>query len=157
MTSLHTARFAELDLATLHDIVRLRVDVFVVEQHCPYPELDGRDTDESTRHVWVVDAAVVGYLRLLTEPDRNRRIGRVCVARSRRGRGLAADLVGEGLRLSRVETPGADVVLDAQTHLAGWYERLGFEVDGAEFVEDGIAHVPMRRRSPCPRPDATPD
>lgn len=146
VTTLHNAHFAGLDAVTLHDLVRLRIDVFVVEQQCPYEELDGRDTEPGTRHVWATDGgAVVGCLRLLTETDGSRRIGRVCIATSHRGKGVAGDLMAEVLRLSRLDSPAAALVLDAQTYLAGWYERLGFEVDGAEFVEDGIAHVPMRR------------
>jgi len=143
--TLHSAAFAELGAALLHDLVRLRLDVFVVEQQCPYAELDGRDTEPTTTHVWAEDDGIVaGYLRLLVEPDGSRRIGRVCVTASHRGRRLAADLVAEGLRLSRLEAPAAEVVLDAQTYLAAWYERRGFAVDGAAFVEDGIPHVPMR-------------
>lgn len=147
MTTLHSALFAGLDAATLHDLVRLRIDVFVVEQQCPYTELDGRDTEPGSVHVWAVaDQAVVGYLRLLVEAGGVMRVGRVCVAASHRGRGLAADLMAEALRLSQVEHPQADVVLDAQTYLAPWYARQGFAVDGDEFVEDGIPHVPMRLR-----------
>ena len=134
---------ADLDLPTLYGILRLRVDVFVVEQRCPYPELDGRDLEDSTLHVVARDGAdVVGYLRLLTEPDGTRRIGRVCVAAHRRGGGLAERLMAEALG----RCGGYVVVLDAQSHLRRWYENLGFVVAGPEFVEDGVPHVPMRRR-----------
>lgn len=143
---LQRARFAELDAPTLHDLVRLRIDVFVVEQQCPYEELDGRDTEPDTVHVWARDGgAVVAYLRVVAEPDGRRRIGRVCVSTSHRGRGVAAELMTAGLAACRAESPGAAVVLDAQVYLVGWYERLGFAVDGDEFVEDGIPHRPMRR------------
>ena len=144
--SLHARGFASLDPATLYALLRLRVEVFVVEQQCAYPELDGRDDEPGTVHVWAaesdhVELPPVAYLRLLVEPDDSRRIGRVCVAATHRGDGLAAMLMDESLRLAA----GHDVVLDAQSHLRGWYERLGFTVSGAEFVEDGIAHLPMRR------------
>ncbi len=139
---LRTAAFTSLDTATLYALLRLRVDIFVVEQRCTYPELDGRDLDPGTVHVWATDSGeVVAYLRLLPEPDGARRIGRVCVAARRRGSGLARRLVSEAMRLAE----GHPIVLDAQSHLAGWYERLGFGVVGAEFVEDGIPHVAMRR------------
>lgn len=145
VTPLHTAPFAGLDPATFHGLVRLRINVFVVEQQCPYEELDGRDTDPQTRHVWATDrGAVIGYLRLLTETDGRRRIGRVCVATSHRGRGVAGELVSEALQLARDEAPDAHVVLHAQSYLASWYEQQGFAVDGEQFVEDGIPHVPMR-------------
>jgi ElaA protein len=137
------AAWAELDPATLHEIVRLRVDVFVVEQSCAYPELDGRDTEPGTEHVWVTlpETPVAAYLRVLTEPDGVRRVGRVVTAPAARGRGLAALLVSDVLD----RHGGAPVVLDAQAHVAGWYARFGFTPTGEEFLEDGIPHVPMRR------------
>jgi ElaA protein len=135
-------RFADLDASTLYGILRLRVDVFVVEQRCPYPELDGRDIEESTLHaVARDDAEVVAYLRLVADPDGTRRIGRVCVAAGRRGEGLAQRLMREALSACN----GEPVVLHAQTYLRRWYETLGFVVAGEEFVEDGIPHVLMRR------------
>ena len=135
--------FADLDVTTLYAIMRLRVDVFVVEQRCLYHELDGRDMEGAALHVVARDSErVVGYLRLLTEPDGSRRIGRVCVARGHRGGGVADRLMAEALRHCDHDA----VVLDAQSHLQRWYARHGFVAAGAEFVEDGIPHVPMRRQ-----------
>jgi len=134
----------ELDTATLYALLRLRVEVFVVEQACPYPELDGRDLDPSTVHLWLTpdDAptGVLAYLRLLTEGPQYR-IGRLCTARSVRGAGLAGVL----MRAALDEVGPAVCVLDAQSHLAGFYASFGFEVAGEEFVWDGVPHVPMRR------------
>lgn len=137
------ARWADLDPATLHDILRLRVDVFVVEQACPYPEIDGRDVEPATEHVWVgtVERTVAAYLRVLAEPDGTSRVGRVVTHRSARGRGLAALLLRDAVARHGHEP----LVLDAQSHLAGWYARFGFSPAGPEFIEDGIPHVPMRR------------
>lgn len=139
---LRVATFAQLDAATLYEFLRLRVDVFVVEQRCPYRELDGRDTEPTTRHVWLErDSRIVAYLRLLAEPDGCARIGRVVVDPTSRGEGLAGRLLAETLIMVR----GRDCVLDAQTPLAAFYARYGFKTDGPEFLEDGIAHLPMRR------------
>jgi ElaA protein len=135
--------FSELTAREFHDIVKLRCDVFVVEQECAYAELDGRDVEAGTEHHWIVDdGSVVGYARTLAEPDGSIRIGRVVTAPVARGRGLA----GELMRALLDRFGGGDLVLDAQSHLAGWYGRFGFVATGGEFVEDGIAHVPMRRR-----------
>lgn len=135
-----TAHFAELDTATLYDILRLRVAVFVVEQQCPYPELDGRDSEPETVHAWVEDGrAIVGCLRVLQEASGETRIGRVAVAQHTRRQGIAQALVQHAL--AAVSTP---VVADVQAHLVGWYARFGFTVDGEEYVEDGIPHVRMR-------------
>ena len=132
-----------LDAATLYALLRLRSAVFVVEQACAYQELDGRDLSADTLHVWCGDerGGVEAGIRVLTDADGRRRIGRVVTRPDARGRGLARQLIQWTLdRLGPVET-----VLDAQSHLRSYYEGLGYEVDGPEFVEDGIPHLPMRR------------
>ncbi len=141
--AVNAARFAELDPETLYGILRLRVDVFVVEQKCPYPELDGRDVEDGAVHLWISDKdGIVAYLRMLEEPDGAVRIGRVAVAPRARGKGLAGRLM-----LEAIDRVGDRVsVLDSQTYLADFYARFGFEVIGPEFLEDGIPHVPMRRQ-----------
>jgi ElaA protein len=137
------AAWAELDPVTLHEIVRLRVDVFVVEQACAYPELDGRDVDPTTEHVWtgLPERPVAAYLRVLADPDGVRRVGRVVTAAPARGAGLAATLVADVV----ARHGDQPLVLDAQAYLARWYERYGFAATGPQFLEDGIPHVPMRR------------
>ena len=139
---LRNAAFAQLDTSTLYMLLRLRVDTFVVEQQCPYPELDGRDLEPDARHLWIErDGTPVAYLRLLFEPDGTARIGRVVTAPAARGEGLAGQLVTAALDL----VGDRATVLAAQSHLAGFYARYGFVVTGAEFLDDGIPHVPMRR------------
>ncbi|MFI2713115.1 GNAT family N-acetyltransferase [Micromonospora sp. NPDC018662] len=138
----HLAGFAELDARTFHDLLRLRIDVFVVEQSCAYPELDGRDVEPGTRHLWLThDGAVVAYLRILADPDGVARIGRVVVAPAARGAGLAGTLLTGAL----AAVGDRPCVLEAQTHLVGFYAGHGFTVSGPGYVEDGIPHTPMRR------------
>jgi ElaA protein len=140
--TVHEAELDDVPARTLHDLLRLRVDVFVVEQECAYPEIDGRDGEPGAVLLWAQDprGGVAATLRLLREPD-GRRIGRVATAAQFRGAGLAARLMRRALELAG-EGP---VVLDAQAHLASWYGRFGFEATGEPFTEDGIPHVPMRR------------
>ncbi|MGC4852620.1 GNAT family N-acetyltransferase [Micromonospora sp. DT4] len=143
-TDVRTASFAELDARTFHDLLKLRVDVFVVEQNCPYPELDGRDVEPDTRHVWLTDGgAPLAYLRILTDPGGVARIGRVVVAPSARGGGHAGRLMTAALDL----IGDRPAVLDAQSHLVAFYARHGFTVSGPEYVEDGIPHTPMCRNA----------
>ena len=144
---LHDVMFSELDVTTLHDILRLRVDIFVVEQACPYPEIDGRDVEPDARHIWLADetvdeAPIASYLRVLRDPDDSTRIGRVITDPRYRRRDLAAQLMQHVL--DRYPAP---FVLDAQSHLAFWYGRFGFEPTGPEYLDDGIPHVPMARTS----------
>ena len=141
---LRAASFRDLDTTTLYAILKLRGDVFVVEQECAYPDLDGRDTEPGTRHVWVErDGEVRAYLRILREEERER-IGRVATAKSARGAGLAGRLLAEALEI----IGNRDSVLDAQAHLTGFYARFGYQPSGPEYLEDGIPHRPMFRAAP---------
>lgn len=140
--TLHTATIDRLDATTLYRLLRLRTDVFVVEQKDPYPELDGRDLEPSAVHLWLARGdEPVGYLRILDDPDGSARIGRVVVAVDARGSGLAGQLMTAAL--SYID--GRRCVLAAQTHLAGFYARYGFEVTGPEFLDGSIPHLPMAR------------
>ena len=140
---------SELDPETAYGLWRLRADVFVVEQECAYPDLDGRDLEPGTRHVFARAAGrPVAYLRILAEPDGVARIGRVCVSPEHRSAGLAGDL----MRAALDEIGHGPSVLGAQAYLQSWYERFGYVVDGPEYDEDSIAHVPMLRASPSDRP-----
>lgn len=141
MLPLRSAAFTELDAFTGYLLWQLRERVFVVEQECPYLELDGRDLEPGTRHLWLEDdGSPVAYLRVLEDPG-ELRIGRVLVAATHRGQGLGERLMHAALEA--VEDRSCR--LDAQSYLVGWYAGLGFTPCGEEFVEDGIPHVPMRR------------
>lgn len=138
----HTAALSELAPATLYALLRLRLDIFVVEQASAYPELDGRDLEPGARHWWVEDGTgPVSYLRVLGEPDGSRRISRVVTRADRRGRGHAALLIRRALDSGG----GTPVRVSAQAHLADWYAGFGFRVVGPGYDEDGIPHVPMER------------
>jgi ElaA protein len=137
----HVEAFDDLDARTAYLLWQLRVAVFVVEQGCPYLELDGRDLEAATRHVWVGPAdAPVGYLRVLDDGE-HAKIGRVVVARSHRGRGVSDALMRSALEV----IGGRPSRLDAQAPLAGWYAGYGYRQDGEGFLDDGILHIPMRR------------
>lgn len=140
MVSVHT--FEDLDALTAYALWRLRQQVFVVEQQSPYPDLDGRDLEPTTRHVLAFDGDLVACLRVLDDGT-HARIGRVVVTPAARGRGLARDLMEAAL----VEIGEREIRLDAQTGLTDWYAGYGFEVSGPEFVEDGVAHRPMVRQA----------
>jgi ElaA protein len=100
MDDVRVAAFADFDNRTLYALLRLRVDVFVVEQNCPYPELDGRDTDPATRHLWTEDGTgPTAYLRLLPErAGAVHRIGRVCTRADARGQDTRRRCCGRRLR-----------------------------------------------------------
>lgn len=138
MTEVRWARFADLSPYTLYGVLRLRIDVFAVEQWCVYQDLDGKDTEPATWHAWVEDGGeVVSYVRVLGEPGAQW-ITRVVTAPHARGRGLGRRLVAEAL-----ERTARPVRINAQSYLLDWYGAFGFVPCGPEFLEDGIPHTPM--------------
>ena len=135
---MRSAVFQELTPLELHGILKLRSDVFVVEQQCAYADIDGRDADPDTVHLWIEeDGDVVAALRILHGGVPQ--IGRIVTRADRRGHGLASALLHAAL--DRVSRP---VELKAQARLSVWYERFGFVRCSGEWVEDGIPHVQMR-------------
>ena len=134
--------FSELSAQELFAIYRLRVSVFVVEQNCPYQEVD--DADEHAYHVWFEDEdGIEAYLRVV-EPGvvfPECAIGRVIAVKSRCG--LGTKIVSAGLRAAQ-ERYGAEAVrIEAQTYARKLYEGLGFVQTSEEFLEDGIPHIGM--------------
>ena len=135
-------RFEELDINELYEILKLRVDVFVVEQNCPYPELD--DKDKSAWHVYIrEEGKITAYLRVL-DPGVSfdtAAIGRVISTRRRCG--LGTTLLREGIRVAqeRMNTPA--IKIEAQTYARAFYELQGFRQTSEEFLEDGIPHIEM--------------
>lgn len=119
----------------------IRFEVFVDEQRVP-PELELDEMDAVSLHALALeDGAALGTGRLL--PDGH--IGRMAVKRTARGRGIGG-MILDALMAAARERGDASVLLHAQVHARGFYERHGFSVEGAEFMEAGIAHVLMRHR-----------
>jgi ElaA protein len=141
--TLRRAWAADLTPAGLYALLRLRVSIFVIEQNCPYQELDGLDLLETTRHFWLESdsaTAPIACLRLLEERD-GFRIGRVCTVPELRGKGLSRRLMEAAL----AEIGDAASVLEAQVQAQGFYTGFGFRPDGEPYLEDDIPHITMRR------------
>ncbi|MDN5707729.1 GNAT family N-acetyltransferase [Corynebacterium casei] len=137
------ANISAMDPIVLYKILQIRTDVFVVEQNCPYPELDGRDLEPDSEQVWVtVDDEIAGTIRILRDSDALR-IGRVVVAAKHRGTGVARELFTYALERCANINPASKLVLDAQAPLQDWYGSFGFEPVSEIFMEDGIPHITM--------------
>jgi ElaA protein len=135
----------DLSPDVLYAFLRLRSAIFVVEQDCVFPEMDGRDPQ--CEHLCGTDAAgaLVAYLRLVAPGVRTPEValGRVVVARAARGTGLGRAVMREGLARCAQRYPGQPVKVSAQQHLEEFYRSLGFATVGAPYDEDGILHVDM--------------
>ena len=142
-------RFGELGVDGVYDMLALRCRVFIVEQ-VPYLDPDGAD-----RHAWHLlgrddGGTLLAYLRLLDPGVKfdERSIGRVAVAASLRGRGVGHALMRRGLAQCAAQWPQRPIRISAQAHLQRFYRQHGFETVSDEYVDDGIAHVDMRRSAP---------
>ena len=134
----------ELSARELYDILKLRVDVFVVEQACPYPELDGKDAD--ALHLRLLEGNDLLACSRLFKPhnaDAPSRIGRVVVAPEHRSRQLGKILMQESILACENLFPGSAIIVSAQSHLEKFYQSCGFETVSPEYLEDGIPHVDM--------------
>ncbi len=134
--------FSELSTAELYALLRLRVDVFVVEQNCPYSELDGRD--QEALHLWLQDEeGIQAYLRIMDRGISSEyvTIGRVIAVRRRMG--LGSRILAEGIRLARERFGAEQIYLEAQVYAKSLYEKQGFRAISEPFLEDGIPHVKM--------------
>lgn len=134
--------YKELTLDELHEIYRYRVSVFVVEQNCPYQEIDGND--KVSWHLWLEDKGkMVAYLRVLPAGTtfENVSIGRMICTRRRQG--WATLLLQEGIKLAMEKFHADKITIEAQVYARGLYEKVGFVQTSDEFLEDGIPHIKM--------------
>lgn len=136
----------DLPARDLYALMKLRVDVFVVEQACPYPELDGKDV--AALHLRLLaDGELLAAARILKPEgeDKPVKIGRVVVSPAHRGKRLGDSVMQEAIREAERLYPGRPIALSAQSHLERFYRSLGFLPVSDEYLEDGIPHVDMLR------------
>ncbi len=141
------AAFGELGPQDVHDILKLRQDIFVLEQASLYADIDGKDP--AALHFLARDTRsgrLIGAIRLFTDADPGHaRIGRVVIAREGRGAGLGRLMMQAGIDKAGELAPGCGILLTAQAHLEKFYISLGFETVSEPYLEDGIPHIDMIR------------
>lgn len=142
------SRWDEFDALTpraLYEILKLRVDVFVVEQKCPYPEIDGKDYNAFQLRILDGERLAASLRVLPPEGDgKPAKIGRVVVDADYRGYKLGQRLMREAIDFAQAKFPGIAIELGGQSHLQRFYGSFGFAVISDEYLEDGIPHVDMR-------------
>ena len=145
--NLYIKTFQELTTKELYEILRVRAEVFVVEQNCIYQDLDEKDM-ESLHLFYEKDERIQAYLRIFVKDSKTNlvQIGRVLTTMETRGTGLGLKIVGEGLEAAKEHFRAEEVYIEAQCYATGFYEKVGFQVTSEEFLEDGIPHVEMRVR-----------
>ncbi len=142
-----TTAFADLTNTELYALLRLRQEVFVVEQRSIYLDLDGKDLESIHMLCWE-EGALVAYQRLLRPglSYAESAMGRIVVCRRSRGRDLGRELVRRGIAHNLQRWPHRDIRINAQSYLRRFYEGLGFAVASDENDEDGIPHIEMLYR-----------
>ena len=142
-TDIIIKHFNELTNEELYEILKARSEVFVVEQNCPYQDIDGKD--KYSHHVFVKreDGSIAACLRVFMKQDEvnTAQIGRVVT--TERGCGLGGRILHAGTVFARDILCADGIYLEAQCYAIGYYAKEGFEVISDEFLEDGIPHVKM--------------
>lgn len=135
-------RFDQLSTHELYQILKLRVDVFVVEQKCPYEEID--NLDYHAIHVYFKEAdEIIAYLRILDKgvESEDVAIGRVISAKRRCG--IGSKLLSEGIKAAKENFKAEKIYIEAQSYARKFYENLGFKQISEEFLLDDIPHIKM--------------
>ena len=137
--------FQELSLEEFHDIIALRIQIFIIEQNCPYQEVDGKD--KLAHHLFFKNEMdeIIAVTRILPQGISYTEvaIGRVVVHEDYRGTGLGNQLMADSMNFVKDEYGKVPVRLSAQKHLENYYGNHGFKSTGKEYLEDGIPHVEM--------------
>lgn len=139
----HVKKLTELTTKEFLEIVKLRIAVFVVEQDCPYQEVD--DADEVAWHTWLQEGTdIVGYTRIIDQGD-TVTFGRVLINPKYRNQKLGNKLLKETLKVVEENYSNRPIVIGAQAHLTEFYGAFGFEAVSEVYLEDDIPHVQMRK------------
>ena len=139
--------FSELTTVELYEIIKARVNVFVVEQDCPYPDLD--DCDQKAIHLWAEkEGEVLAYCRIFDQgikyPETS--IGRVVTTENGRGKGLGKQLISYAIDIIENRLRTSEVRISAQDYLLKFYSDFGFRDTGKKYLEDNIPHTEMLRK-----------
>ena len=137
-------KYKELTIDELYEILKLRSEVFVVEQNCIYQDID--DIDKRSYHLFMKEKdkpEVKVYIRVFEKDNETAQIGRVVTAKDERRKGYASELIKKGIDISKNEMKKTKVYLEGQVYAAKLYEKLGFKIISDEFLEDGIPHYKM--------------
>ena len=139
---LHKKAFSELTVDELYGLLRVRSEVFVVEQDCVYQDMDG--DDQASIHLWLTEGdKLVALCRVCPAGTHMDEISIGRVITTERGKGYGMRIMREGIAAAR-EYFGAKVIdIEAQEYAKGFYEQVGFRQSSAPFMLDGIPHIKM--------------
>lgn len=139
---LHKKTFKELTTDELYELLRVRSEVFVVEQNCVYQDLDG--DDQASIHLWLTkDEKVVALCRVCPAGTHMREVSIGRVITTERGRGYGKQIMLAAIQAATEEFHAELIVIEAQEYAKGFYESVGFRQTSEPFILDGIPHIAM--------------
>lgn len=140
---LSVKKTSELSVPELLEITKARIKVFVVEQECPYQEIDDQD-DNAIHMILRVDGQLAAYTRILQNPKHGYiSFGRVLVVKEFRKQHLGREIVSATIEEIKEDFPGNDIKIAAQSYLQQFYQSFGFKRVSDVYLEDGIPHIDM--------------
>lgn len=137
--------YEELTLSELYELLKLRASVFVVEQDCPYQDLDGKDS-RATHLLGYQKNKLIAYSRIFRPgafEKKHARIGRVVTQKQERGKGIGFNLVQKSISFCKEHFGNQTIKISAQVYLKKFYNQYGFVEKGKIYLEDGIPHCAM--------------
>ena len=137
-------KWSEVSSEELYSVLRLRSEVFVVEQNCVYQDIDNKD-QKAIHLLGYINKELIAYSRLFNEGDyfKETSFGRAIIKKEKRGQGYGDELVKESLKTIKNYYGNKKVKISAQAHLKTFYSKHAFIAKGKEYLEDGIPHVSM--------------
>ena len=138
-------KFSELSTEEIYNILKLRSEVFVVEQNCVYQDID--EKDKKATHLFIEkNNEIIAYTRIFKKGDyyeENPSIGRVVVSKKERGKKIGKEIMLNSIEFIKKELKGRKIELSAQKYLDKFYKDLDFYSEGEDYLEDGIPHQRM--------------
>lgn len=139
---LHKKLFRELTVDELYELLRVRAEVFVVEQDCVYQDLDG--DDQVSVHLWLTDGGkVVALCRVCPAGTHMEEVSIGRVITTERGKGYGKRIMLEGIKVAQEHFDAKHIDIEAQEYARGFYEQVGFRQSSEPFILDGIPHIRM--------------
>ncbi|MBO7110981.1 MAG: GNAT family N-acetyltransferase [Bacteroidaceae bacterium] len=139
---LNKKTFQQLTTDELYELLRIRSQVFVVEQNCVYQDLDG--DDQQAIHLWLTDAdKVVAIARICPAGTHMNEVSIGRVITTERGKGYGKQIMLHAIDAAREYFNAKVIDLDAQEYARGFYEKVGFRQSSQPFMLDGISHIKM--------------
>ena len=139
---LHNKTFAQLTVDELYELLRIRSEVFVVEQNCVYQDLDG--DDQASLHMWLTEGErVVALCRVCPAGTHMDAVSIGRVITTERGKGYGLQIMHAAIRAAREHFGATRIDIEAQQYARGFYEQAGFQKSSEPFLLDGIPHIRM--------------